>query len=90
MRLVVPFVSWTALVGGALASNYEEGNSTPFLLFGLAVGPIAMLARAWSTVGSDRTAARTGRVVVSAASVFGAAFLLLEAIDVRYLEGFGL
>jgi len=90
LRIALPFAAWTALVGGALASSYEAGNAKPFLLFGLCLAPIALFARLWSATGSDRKPARLARAVVSAATVFGAAFLLLEHLDTAYLEGFGL
>ena len=89
-RVVVPFAAWAALVGGVLASEYEAGNARPFLLLGAFVVPLTLLARAWGAAGSAARAARVARAVVAASSVAAAAFLLLETLDVTYLEGFGL
>jgi hypothetical protein len=84
------FVAFIALGGGALASNYESGNASPFLLLGAAVLPLVLIARAWSAVGSTRRTARVARSLLCAASVFAAAFLLLDTVDPQYLAGFGL
>jgi hypothetical protein len=84
------FVVFVAVGGGALASNYESGNASPFLLLGAVVLPLVLLARAWSAVGSTRSAARVGRSLLCAATVLAAAFLLLDAVNPQYLAGFGL
>jgi hypothetical protein len=84
------FVAFVALGGGALASNYESGNASPFLLLGAAVLPLVLIARAWSAVGSASRAARVARSLLCAASVLAAAFLLLDTVDPQYLAGFGL
>jgi hypothetical protein len=84
------FAVYVAAAGGLLASQYETGNSAPFVLFGLLVVPIVLLARAWAAVGSTRSAARAFRAVICAVSVFAAAFMLLDAVNPAYLEGFGL
>ncbi len=84
-------VAWLGGVGGLLASRYERGNALPFLAFGALLLPIVLLARAWGVAsdGSSR-ARRAGRALVAASAVLAAAFLLLERIDPRYLDGFGL
>jgi hypothetical protein len=87
---VLAFSAFVALVGGALASQFEAGNAGPFLALGAIVAPIVLLARAWSAVGSTKAAARIGRGIVCAASAFAAAFVLLDACSPLYLEGFGL
>ena len=86
----VVFAVYVALAGGVLASDYETGNAEPFLVFGVVVLPIVMAARAWGAAGSAATWARVGRAVVCVTAVVAAAFLVLEAINGQYLEGFKL
>ncbi len=92
--VALAFAAYVAGAGGLLASqygkSYETGRATPFLLLGLAVLPLVLLARAWGAVGSTRAAARTGRAILGAASVLSTAFVVLEALDPAYLDGFGL
>ena len=89
-RLVLGYAAYVALAGAALASGYEEGTALPFLLFGGVLVPLLLLARAWGAAGSQAPRARGLRAVVCAASVLGAAFLVLEHVDISYLEGLGL
>jgi hypothetical protein len=86
----IGFVAFVAIAGGVLASQYESGNSTPFLLLGVAVLPLVLLARAWGAVGSQTRVARIGRALLCAATVVAAAFFLLEKVYPEYLVGFGL
>jgi tetratricopeptide (TPR) repeat protein len=86
----IGFVAFVAIAGGVLASQYESGNATPFLLLGAAVLPLVLLARAWGAVGSQTRAARLGRALLCAATVVAAAFVLLEKVYPDYLVGFGL
>jgi hypothetical protein len=88
--LATLFVAFLALAGGILASKYESGNSAPFLLLGSASLPLVLLSRAWGAVGSPRSAPRAARALLCAATMFAAAFLLLEGLDPQYLSGFGL
>jgi hypothetical protein len=88
--LATLFVAFLALAGGILASKYESGNSAPFLLLGSASLPLVLLARAWGAVGSPRSASRAVRALLCAATMFAAAFLVLEGLDPQYLSGFGL
>jgi hypothetical protein len=88
--LATLFAAFLALAGGLLASKYESGNSAPFLLLGSAALPLVLLGRAWGAVGSPRTASRAARALLCAATMFAAAFLLLEGLDPQYLSGFGL
>jgi hypothetical protein len=88
--VALPFVAFLTLAGGFLATKYEAGNATPFYLLGAAVLPLVLLARAWSAVGSPSTAARTARSLLCAATVAATAFTVLDQLDPRYLEGFGL
>jgi hypothetical protein len=83
-------VAFVAVAGGALASNYESGNAGPFLIFGAAVLPIVLLARAWGAVGSTRPAARAGRALLGSGAVFATSFMVLDTIHPQYLAGFGL
>jgi hypothetical protein len=89
-RLVAAYAAYVAIAGGALAAGYEDGNARPFLLFGIVLLPLLALARAWAAAGSAARQAQALRAVVAAASALGAAFLVLESVDVRYLEGLGL
>ncbi len=84
------FVAFVAGAGALLASLYEAGNASPFLLLGAAVLPLVLVARAWGAVGSERTASRIGRCALCAATVLAAAFVVLDAVNPAYLEGFGL
>ncbi|MDB4995280.1 MAG: hypothetical protein JWM74_2712, partial [Myxococcaceae bacterium] len=56
--------------------------------------PLLLIARAWGAVaGSGESTGRWSRAFragLSAASVLAAGFLVLESVDVAYLEGFGL
>ncbi len=88
--VAVAFAVYLAAAGGLLASQYESGNAAPFAFLALAVLPLLLLARAWGSVGSTQRLARTGRAVLCAVSVFAAAFVLLDAVNPSYLEGFGL
>jgi hypothetical protein len=86
----IGFAAYVAVAGGVLASRYETGNAAPFLLLGVVVLVLVAAARAWSAVGSRRAIARAGRAVVCAVGMFAAAFVLLDALDPTYLDGFGL
>jgi hypothetical protein len=91
--VTIAFALWSGVLGGLLASTYETGNAKPFLLFGAGLVPLLLLARAWGAVargGDNRGWSRVGRAGISAASVVAAGFLVLESVDVSYLEGFGL
>lgn len=86
----IGFVAFVAIAGGILASQYESGNASPFLLLGATVLPLVLLARAWGAVGSQTRAARVGRALLCAVTVVAAAFVLLEKVYPDYLVGFGL
>jgi hypothetical protein len=88
--LGVVFAAYLAAVGGVLASSYETGNAAPFLLLGVIVLPIALIARAWGAAGSTSPLARSVRSLVCASAVVAAGFLLLDALNPLYLEGFHL
>jgi hypothetical protein len=88
--LLVAFAVFVAGAGGALASNYEEGNSRPFFYFGLAVLPVVLVSRIWGALGSSSMRARIGRAALAASSAMATAFLVLSAVDPMYLDGFGL
>jgi hypothetical protein len=93
-RRIAPIaLGYAAYVGGAgalLASGYEGGTARPFLFFGVVLGPILLLARAWAAAGRATRSARALRAFACAASALAAAFLVLEGIDAAYLEGMGL
>jgi hypothetical protein len=89
-KLAVGYAAYVALGGALLASGYEAGTARPFLYFGAALVPIVLVARAWSAAGSATPAARGGRALLSALGVLASAFLVLEAVDVAFLEGMGL
>jgi hypothetical protein len=88
--LALLFVALVAVAGGVLASNYESGNAAPFLWLGAAVLPLVLVARAWSSVGSGRAAARVARAALCGGAVVAAAFVVLDVLDPQYLTGFGL
>ncbi len=89
-KLIAGFLAYVTIAGAALAMGYEPGTGAPFLVFGAVALPLALAARAWGAVGATQPAARAGRALLCAASVIGAAFLVLEWINVEYLKGFGL
>ncbi len=92
--VTIAFALWSGLLGGLLASTYETGNAKPFLLFAAGLIPLLLLARAWGAVAGSGDGQghwpRVGRAGLSAVSVIAAGFLVLESVDVTYLEGFGL
>jgi hypothetical protein len=90
LRFALAYAVYVALAGALLASRYESGNARPFILLGAVLPPLFVLARAWSATGSSAPWARAGRALVSAAGAIGAAMLVLEHVNVSYLEGFGL
>ena len=81
---------YLATFGGLLATAFERGHALPFVMLSAATLAIAVLARAASLSGSTSRAARAGRAVLGAVTVLAAALLVLERIDARYLESFGL
>jgi hypothetical protein len=89
-KLALAYAAYVALAGAALAAGYEAGTTKPFLFFGLVLAPLLLLARMWGAAGGESRAARTGRAMVCGGAVLGAAFLVLESVDVAYLEGMGL
>ncbi|MDB4933894.1 MAG: hypothetical protein JWP87_866 [Labilithrix sp.] len=89
-KLAVAYAAYVAIGGALLASGYEAGSGKPFLVFGVALLPILLLARAWGAAGGESKAARSGRATLCALAAASAAFLVLEGIDVAFLEGMGL
>lgn len=87
---VFGYAAYVAILGACLASGYETGTASPFLLFGAVLVPIAMLARAWSAVGLNSDIVRAARAVLCGAAVFGSGFLVLENASGTYLESLGL
>jgi hypothetical protein len=88
--IVFAYAAYVAIGGAVLATGYEEGTARPFLLFGAVLVPLLLLARAWGAAGAATGRARGLRAGVCAASALAAAFLVLEHVDVAYLEGLGL
>jgi hypothetical protein len=88
--LATLFVAYVGVAGGWLAASYESGNAAPFLLFGAAALPLLLLARGWAAVGSPASLARVFRAVVCAGAALAAAFVVLDALGLAYLQGFGL
>ena len=84
------FAAYVGATGAILASNFEEGNALPFLASGASLVPLVLLARSWGASGASAAPARASRATMSVLAVLAAAFLLLERIDPRYLESFGL
>ena len=84
------FFSFAGLVGGALASCYENGSPLPFISFAALMLPLVAIFRMWSAVGSPRLAARVGRGALAVAATFALGFVVIEQLNPMYLEGFGL
>jgi hypothetical protein len=82
--------AYLGLVAGLLANAFERGNALPFLVLAALVLPVALLARAWALAGASTLVARALRATLGAVTVVAIAFLVLDKIDVRYLESFGL
>jgi hypothetical protein len=89
-KVALGYAAYVGLGGALLASGYEAETSKPFLALGVVLVPVLFLARAWGAAGGSTRAARAGRATLCAAAALGAAFLVLEVIDVRLLEGFAL
>ncbi|MBS2016757.1 MAG: hypothetical protein JST00_27985 [Deltaproteobacteria bacterium] len=89
-RLAVVYAIYVAVAGGLLASRYEGGTSAPFLVLGIVIAPLALLARAWAAAGGPSPAARIARATACAASAMAAAFLVLEGVNASFLDGMGL
>jgi hypothetical protein len=81
---------YLAIVAAVIAGSYENGHTLPFVMLPICVLPIAILARAWALAGASTPLARGARAFFGAIAVAAAAFLVLDRIDVRYLESFGL
>jgi hypothetical protein len=88
--LPLAYAAYVAIAGALLAQTYEGGTARPFLLFGLALAPLLLLARAWSLAGSPARWARALRAGLCMTSTLGVAFLVLERVNVAYLESIGL
>jgi hypothetical protein len=88
--VIALFFVYAGLVGGYLASGYENSSPLPFLWFAALMLPVVVIFRAWSAVGSPRPAARLGRGVFAVAAALALGFLVVERINPIYLEGFGL
>jgi hypothetical protein len=89
-KLALGYAAYVAIGGALLASGYGTGTTKPFLYFGIALVPVVLLARAWAAAGSASTSARGGRAALCAMGAAAAAFLVLEGVDVTFLEGMGL
>jgi hypothetical protein len=90
LPLALVFTVFAGAAGGYLASSYETGNATPFLMIVPLMLAAILLARAWGAVGSRRMPARVLRAALCSSSVFALALLVLEKWTPQYLEGFGL
>ena len=88
--IAAAYAAYVALGGALLASGYEAGTARPFLSFGAALVPIVLLARAWAAAGASHAAARRARASLCGLGAVAAAFLVLETVDVTFLEGMGL
>ena len=81
---------YLATFAAVLSIAFERGNASPFLALAASVFPIVIVARAWALSGATTPIARTMRAILGAFAVVCAAFIVLDQIDVRYLESFGL
>jgi hypothetical protein len=77
-------------VGAVMAYRDEATSARPFVFFAAVLLPVLFATRAWSAVGSRRGAARAGRATLCAATALAMAFLVLDATNPAFLEGFGL
>ena len=84
------FFLYSGIVGGYLASRYENGSPLPFLVFAAFMLPVAMLFRAWSAIGSPSLVARAGRVGLAVTATLATGFLVLEQVNPAYLAGVGM
>jgi hypothetical protein len=82
--------AYLALGATLLANAFEHGHALPFVLLPASALVVAALSRAWALSSSSSRRARAARAVFGVLAVASAAFLLLDRIDVRYLESFGL
>ena len=89
-RVALAFALYVSVAGALLASSYEGGSVRPFLALGGGIFLIAVIARAWSVLGSQTPIARVFRAIVCGVAVAAVAFLLLAHIDPAYLDSFGL
>lgn len=89
-RIAIAYAIYVALGGALLATRYDTGTGTPFLVLGIVIVPLVLLARAWGAAGRPGATARAGRAAACAASALAAAFLVLEGINGTFLEGMGL
>lgn len=89
-RLAVGYAVYVSVTGAMLASGYEAGTGKPFLWFGVVLVPVLLLARMWGAAGAQTGAARGGRAWVAGLAAVAAAFLVLEGVDVAFLDGMGL
>ena len=90
LPLALVFSVFAGAAGGYLASSYETGNATPFVMIVPLMVVAIVVARAWSAVGSSAAPARVVRAVLCSSSLFALALLCLERLTPQYLEGFGL
>jgi hypothetical protein len=84
------FFLYSGIVGGYLASRYENGSPLPFVVFAACMLPVAMLFRAWSAVGSPGLVARVGRASLAVTVTLATGFLVLEQVNPAYLAGVGM
>jgi hypothetical protein len=89
-KVALAYAAWVAIGGALLASGYEAGTTKPFVYFGIVLLPLVLLARAWAAAGGASASARGGRAALCALSALSAAFLVLEGVDVTFLDGMGL
>lgn len=86
-RPVLAFAALLGAAGALLAHRFEAGTGAPFVGLAIGVAVIALGGRAWAAASGRASVVRG---VVTAASVVAGAALVLEGLDPKYLEGFGL
>jgi hypothetical protein len=84
------FVLYVGLMGGYLASSYENGSALPFVLFATCMLPLLAIFRVWSAAGSAHVAARAGRGIAAITATLALAYIVVEHVNPAYLEGYGL
>lgn len=90
--LAVAFALYVGAGGAVVARLHGRDDPRPFLVLGLGVLAVDLVARAWTAASRepDPPLRRAARALLCAAGVLAVGFLALERTQAGYLEGFGL
>jgi hypothetical protein len=86
-------LGFAAFLGGAaavIARLRGDGDPRPFMLLGVGVFAVDVVARAWRIGGSNRPGSRALRASACALGVLAVAFVAIERTEASYLASFGL